>query len=89
MKALAVSDKLGLERFITFQGYYSLIAREMEYEHIPLCLDQGVGIMVWSPLSGGFLAGKYKRGEKLPQDSRLAFIDKTVFVLFLLFGRLG
>jgi aryl-alcohol dehydrogenase-like predicted oxidoreductase len=52
----------------------------MEYEHIPLCLDQGVGIMAWSPLSGGFLAGKYKRGEKLPQDSRLALLDKTVFV---------
>jgi aryl-alcohol dehydrogenase-like predicted oxidoreductase len=52
----------------------------MEYEHVPLCLDQGVGIMAWSPLSGGFLAGKYKRGGKLPQDSRLALIDKTVFV---------
>lgn len=80
MKALGLSDMLGLERFVTFQGYYSLLAREMEYELVPLCLDQGIGIMVWSPLSGGFLAGKYKRGDKLPQESRLSLIDKTVFV---------
>ncbi len=80
MKALGLSDKLGLERFITFQGHYSLLAREMEYEHIPLCIDEGVGIMVWSPLSGGFLAGKYRRGASLPKESRIALIDKSIFV---------
>ena len=80
MKALSVSEKLNLERFVTFQGHYSLLARELEYEHIPLCLDQGVGIMVWSPLSGGFLAGKYSRGGPVPENSRMKYINNTVFI---------
>ncbi len=52
MKALAISDNLGLERFATLQAYYSLVARELELELVPLCLDQGLGILPWSPLAG-------------------------------------
>ncbi len=70
MKALAISDGRGWERFITLQAYYSLAARELEYELMPLCLDQKLGILVWSPLSGGFLTGKYRRGQKPPEGTR-------------------
>jgi aryl-alcohol dehydrogenase-like predicted oxidoreductase len=72
MKALAISDKRGWERFVTLQAYYSLMARELENEMVPLCLDQGLGIMVWSPLSGGFLSGKYRRGKPQPKGTRLS-----------------
>jgi len=72
MKALAISDKRGWERFVTLQAYYSLMARELENEMVPLCLDQGLGIMVWSPLSGGFLSGKYRRGQPQPKGTRLS-----------------
>ncbi len=65
---------------MTFQGHYSLLARELEYEHIPLCLDQGVGIMIWSPLSGGFLTGKYSRGGPVPKNSRIEKIKETNFI---------
>jgi aryl-alcohol dehydrogenase-like predicted oxidoreductase len=72
MKALAISDKRGWDRFITLQALYSLLARELENELVPLCLDQGLGIMVWSPLSGGFLSGKYRRGKPQPKGTRLS-----------------
>jgi aryl-alcohol dehydrogenase-like predicted oxidoreductase len=72
MKALAISDKRGWERFATLQAYYSLMARELENELVPLCLDQGLGILVWSPLSGGFLSGKYRRGKPQPKGTRLS-----------------
>ena len=55
MKALSISAKNGWENFVTLQAYYSLAARELEFELLPLCLDQRLGILVWSPLSGGFL----------------------------------
>jgi aryl-alcohol dehydrogenase-like predicted oxidoreductase len=61
MKALAVADSRGLERFAAQQVYYSLEARDAEYELIPLAVDQGLGILVWSPLAGGLLSGKYRR----------------------------
>jgi aryl-alcohol dehydrogenase-like predicted oxidoreductase len=70
MKSLAISDGRGWERFITLQAYYSLAARELEHELMPLCLDQKLGILVWSPLSGGFLTGKYRRGQKPPEGTR-------------------
>jgi aryl-alcohol dehydrogenase-like predicted oxidoreductase len=70
MKALAISDKRGWERFVTLQAYYSLLARELENEMVPLCLDQGLGILVWSPLSGGFLSGKFRRGKPQPKGTR-------------------
>jgi aryl-alcohol dehydrogenase-like predicted oxidoreductase len=61
MKALAVADARGLERFAAQQIYYSLEARDAEYELIPVAVDQGLGILVWSPLAGGLLSGKYRR----------------------------
>jgi aryl-alcohol dehydrogenase-like predicted oxidoreductase len=70
MKALAISDKQNLEKFITLQAYYSLVARDLEYELVPLCLDQKLGILPWSPLGGGFLTGKYRRGKERPKNAR-------------------
>ncbi|MQY67546.1 MAG: aldo/keto reductase, partial [Dehalococcoidia bacterium] len=71
MKAMAISNKRGWERFVTLQALYSLLARDLENEMVPLCLDQGMGILVWSPLSGGFLSGKYRRGKPKPKGTRL------------------
>ncbi len=70
MKALGISDRLNFERFITYQAYYSLLARDIENEIVPACLDQGLGIMVWSPLSGGYLSGKFRRGNPFPTGTR-------------------
>ena len=70
MKALGVSERLGLERFVSQQIHYTLEAREAEYELLPIAVDQGVGIMVWSPLAGGLLSGKYRRGQPHPAGSR-------------------
>ena len=61
MKALAVSREQRLERFKCTQSYYSLAGRELEREMIPLLADQGLGLLVWSPLAGGFLSGKFTR----------------------------
>jgi len=61
MKALAVADSHRFERFAAQQVYYSLEARDAEYELVPLAVDQGLGILVWSPLAGGLLSGKYRR----------------------------
>jgi aryl-alcohol dehydrogenase-like predicted oxidoreductase len=70
MKALGTSDRLGLTRFVSQQIYYSLQAREAEYELVPAAIDQGLGILVWSPLAGGLLSGKYRRGVTAPEGSR-------------------
>src|SRR5215210_3583389 len=70
MKALGISDRRGIQRFVSQQIYYSLQARDAEYELVPVALDQGVGILVWSPLAGGLLSGKYRRGEQGPEGSR-------------------
>ena len=70
MKALAISDKQNLERFVTLQALYSLIARDLENELVPLVLDQKLGILPWSPLGGGFLTGKYRRGKPRPEGAR-------------------
>jgi len=70
MKALSISDAHNLERFVTLQALYSLIARDLEYELVPLSLDQKLGILPWSPLGGGFLTGKYRRGKPRPQGAR-------------------
>lgn len=75
MKAMAVSDQRGGERFISQQIYYSLLAREAEYELVPVGIDQGVGILVWSPLAFGWLSGKYRRGQAPPTNARLATMD--------------
>ena len=71
MKSLAVSDRYGWARYVAYQGYYSLIGREYEWELMPLALDQGVGTLVWSPLGWGRLTGKIRRGQPLPETSRL------------------
>jgi aryl-alcohol dehydrogenase-like predicted oxidoreductase len=73
MKALAVSEKLNLDQFVSAQLYYSVGARDIEHELVPLCLDQGLGILCWSPLSGGFFSGKYRKGADTPPDSRRSF----------------
>ncbi|MEM6430590.1 MAG: aldo/keto reductase [Deinococcota bacterium] len=69
-KALWVSDKLGLERFEALQAYYTVAGRDLEREVVPLLRDQNVGLMVWSPLAGGFLSGKYDRNTQKAGDSR-------------------
>ena len=70
MKALTLSEKLNLEQFVSTQLYYSIGARDIENELVPLCLDQGLGILCWSPLSGGYFTGKYSSGAPKPADSR-------------------
>lgn len=64
MKSLATSEKMGLNKYVVYQGYYSLLNREYEWELMPLGLDQRVGLMVWSPLGWGRLTGKIRRGQK-------------------------
>ena len=61
MKALGISERLGLQRFVSQQIHYTLQAREAEYELVPLAIDQECPILVWSPLAGGLLSGKYRR----------------------------
>jgi aryl-alcohol dehydrogenase-like predicted oxidoreductase len=70
MKALGISASTGLERFVSQQIHYTLQAREAEYELVPIAVDQQVGILVWSPLAGGLLSGKYRRGQEGPEGSR-------------------
>jgi len=65
MKSLATSEKYGLARYAVYQGYYSLVGREYEWELMPLGLDQDVGLMVWSPLGWGRLTGKIRRNQPL------------------------
>jgi 1-deoxyxylulose-5-phosphate synthase len=64
MKMLAIQEQRGWSKFVSMQNHYNLIYREEEREMIPLCLDQGIGVIPWSPLARGFLAGNRKRGEK-------------------------
>ncbi|TGE04667.1 aldo/keto reductase [Hymenobacter fodinae] len=72
MKSLSVSERYGWARYVGHQAYYSLANREFEWELMPLGLDQGVGTLVWSPLSAGLLSGKIRRGQPVPAESRLA-----------------
>jgi aryl-alcohol dehydrogenase-like predicted oxidoreductase len=65
MKSLAASEREGLNRYVVYQGYYSLVGRDYEWELMPLALDQGLGTMVWSPLGWGRLTGKIRRGQPL------------------------
>jgi aryl-alcohol dehydrogenase-like predicted oxidoreductase len=70
MKSLGIAELRRLPRFVSQQIYYSLQERSAEYELIPLALDQGLGTLVWSPLAGGLLSGKYRRGQTAPAGSR-------------------
>ena len=69
MKAIGAAER-GLPRFVSQQIYYSLQARDAEYELVPVSVDQGLGVLVWSPLAGGLLSGKYRRGREAPAGSR-------------------
>ncbi|MBI3890855.1 MAG: aldo/keto reductase [Candidatus Wallbacteria bacterium] len=74
-KSLGVSERRGLARFDSIQPYYSLVCRDVEDEIVPLCQAEGVGILPWSPLAGGWLSGKYRRGQPRPPESR--YTDST------------
>jgi aryl-alcohol dehydrogenase-like predicted oxidoreductase len=71
MKSLAVAEKYNLPRYVAHQAYYSLIGRDYEWELMPLGVEQGVGAVVWSPLGWGRLTGRIRRGQPLPEGSRL------------------
>ena len=71
MKSLAVADRYGWSRYVAHQAYYSLVGRDYEWELMPLAADQGVGAVVWSPLGWGRLTGRIRRGQPLPETSRL------------------
>ena len=70
MKTLAAADRAHEARVVAQQIHYTLQAREAEYELVPISLDQGLGILVWSPLAGGLLSGKFRRGKPHPVGSR-------------------
>jgi len=63
VKALGISERRGLEKFVSLQAFYTVANRDLEREIVPMLLSEGVGLMVWSPLAGGFLSGKYARGD--------------------------
>jgi aryl-alcohol dehydrogenase-like predicted oxidoreductase len=75
MKSLSVSERNGWVRHVAHQAYYSLASRELEWELMPLALDQKVGTVVWSALAGGALSGKISRDQPAPPDSRLSTAD--------------
>ena len=75
MKALGISDKHGWSRFESLQAYYTIASRDLERELVPLVQDQQVGVMVWSPLAGGLLSGKFNRDGSSPDGSRRASFD--------------
>jgi len=81
MKSLGIADRHGWERFATLQPLYNLLQRELELELLPLCRDQGLGVLPWSPLAAGFLSGKYRRGTPRPPGARLADREKAFLKL--------
>jgi aryl-alcohol dehydrogenase-like predicted oxidoreductase len=75
MKALGICELRGYARFDTVQAYYTIAGRDLEREIIPLVIDQGLGVMVWSPLAGGLLSGKFTRNAAGPNDARRVAFD--------------
>lgn len=75
MKALGTSKRLHLERFASLQAYYTIAGRDLERELVPLLLDQQVGLLVWSPLAGGLLSGKYTRDQQNQEGGRRDRLD--------------
>ncbi|MDP4239333.1 MAG: aldo/keto reductase [Bacteroidota bacterium] len=73
MKALGISAQQHLAKFVSLQAYYTIAGRDLEREIVPLLLDQKLGLMVWSPLAGGFLSGKYSRNAATEEGRRLSF----------------
>ncbi len=75
MRANAVADAHGWPRFVSLQAYYSLVGRDLEHELVDLCQEEGLGILTWSPLAGGFLTGKFRRDQDDPEGSRRTTFD--------------
>ena len=75
MKALGISERLGLARFDSLQAYYTIAGRDLEREIVPMLEAEQVGLMVWSPLAGGLLSGKYSRGDEKSGEGRRAVFD--------------
>jgi aryl-alcohol dehydrogenase-like predicted oxidoreductase len=75
MKALGISERLGLTRFESLQAYYTVAGRDLERELIPMLRSEGIGLMVWSPLAGGLLSGKYGREQQAEEGSRRIAFD--------------
>ena len=73
VKANTVAERMNLERFISGQHMYNLVRRDIEREILPACADQGMGMLCWSPLAGGFLSGKYPRDGEPPEGSRISY----------------
>ncbi|MCW8060636.1 aldo/keto reductase [Agrobacterium tumefaciens] len=70
MKALGVSEMDSRQRFVSQQIHYTLEAREAEYELLPISIDQGLGVLIWSPIAGGLLSGKHRRNQAAPEGTR-------------------
>lgn len=75
MKTIGISGNNGWEKFKSLQAYYNIAARDLEREVVPLLKDQNIGLMVWSPLAGGFISGKYKRNQTPAEESRRKDFD--------------
>jgi len=75
MKALGICERLGLARLQTLQAYYTIAGRDLERELVPMLQSEGLGLMVWSPLAGGFLSGKYTRDQQGEAGSRRTAFD--------------
>lgn len=76
-KAVDLSDRMGWSRFVCLQPQYNLLCRAPEFELLPMCGAEGVGVIPWSPLRGGWLSGKYRRGmTSPPEDTRIAAAEK-------------
>jgi aryl-alcohol dehydrogenase-like predicted oxidoreductase len=71
MKALWLSDRAGWARFVCLQPRYNLVDRQIERELLPVCLEEGLGVIPWGPLGGGFLTGKYRQNEGMPEGARI------------------
>jgi aryl-alcohol dehydrogenase-like predicted oxidoreductase len=74
-KANGIADKMGWTKFVALQNYYSIAARDIERELVPLALSEGLALMPWSPLAGGFLSGKFTRNNEVAGDSRRDTFD--------------
>ncbi len=70
MKALVLAEAHDWAGFVSLQAYYSLVGRDLEHELLPLCREESIGVLPWSPLSGGFLSGKYQRDNPNPEGAR-------------------
>lgn len=75
MKANGIADKMGWTKFVASQNYYTIASRDIEREIVPMALSEGIGIMPWSPLAGGFLSGKFTRGNSIAGESRRDTFD--------------